>query len=355
MDIRILKASAAAERREWEAAWSRLPAERRDVYFHPAYLFAFEAEGRGQAACAVVEEGARLWLYPFMRHPLEGGAADIESPYGYGGPVVSGAGEDSAFLERAAGLWTAFCAESGIVSEFVRFHPLLDNRRWACPGMRVLAERKTIPIPLEQYPTRVWSDPYYRRHRNMIRKAEREDCRFEVLPAGENLDWFVPLYAATQDRLNAKADTRLGERYFASLARGLGERSWLGVVRRAAAVAAAVFVMESDAFAHSHLMGSDPEKSRGGAANLVYHGIALEAANRGRRTLHMGGGLGASGEDPLYKFKTGLGPDRAQFWLGTRCHDAQAYARLGAAWEERNGPRPQGFLQFYRLSKEDRS
>ncbi len=49
---------------------------------------------------------------------------DVITPYGYGGPV----GEGLAGFYEAYREW---CAERGVVSTFVRYHPLFENYREA--------------------------------------------------------------------------------------------------------------------------------------------------------------------------------------------------------------------------------
>lgn len=357
MEFKVVRASVPQERDQWQSAWHFLPVERRDVYFLPGYLQAYEAEGKGEACCAIALAKDSIWLYPFLKCPLENTVGfqasrdlcDVQTPYGYGGPVVNQQGEDARFLRDAWAEWSTWCAGTGVIGEFVRFHPLLDNRRWAPQEMRVFVDRQTVPMWLDRYPQMVWNDSYFRRHRHMIRKAEREGCYFESLTAAGQMSWFALMYAKTQDRLRAKDDTRFGSAYFETLSSELGKRAWLGVVRQSGEVVAAVFVLEGVAFAHSHLMGDRRANGPAGIANLVYHGIALEAARHGLRVLHMGGGRTVDEKDSLFRFKVSLSPDRANFWLGTRCHNPEAYECLGSEWEARHGPRPAGYFLFYRL------
>jgi hypothetical protein len=347
-EIKILRANRPDERAAWQEAWNLLPPERRDVYFSPGYVQASEAEGRGAALCAVVTDANRLLLYPFLEVPLGDGLKDIETPYGYGGPIVNADGEEPGFLEQAWRGWDRWCAEQGVVGEFTRFHPLIDNHRWASEQMSLRTDRQTVIMCLDRYPQAVWNEAYFRRHRNMLRKAERAECRFERILVDGQLEWFSRLYAETQERLQAQPETQFGIDYFEALADQLRGHSWLGIVRKGADILAAVMVIEGEKLAHSHLMG-DRRGAIGGATNLVYHGIALDAAGRGLQVLHMGGGRSASEDDPLFKFKASLGPDRGIFQIGTRCHNPVAYERLSAEWEGRHGPRPPGYFLFYRL------
>jgi hypothetical protein len=357
MNFAVLGASLDSDREKWRSFWDRLPQERRDVYFLPEYLLASERDGRGEAACAVAWSEEALWLYPFLIAPIPGAftsdghpLCDLMSPYGYGGPVVSRSGEDTSFLRAAGTALSEWAAAQRIVAEFVRFHPLLENSRWAAAGTRVLVDRPTVPIDLAAYPEAWLHDPYYRVHRGMVRRAEREGFVFEVvsrpLPA---MGWFTTLYSDTQDALLASEETRFSRNYFESLVSDLGERAWLGIVTKDGLVAAAVFVLEGDANAHCHLMGYRRLTKTAGMTNLVYHGIALEAGRRGRSLLHMGGGRTAAEDDSLLKFKRSLSPASTLFTIGKRCHDEPTYDRLARDWEDRHGPRPPGYFLFYRL------
>lgn len=363
MNFRILKAADHGDRLTWEAAWRNLPDDRRDVYFLPAYLLAMQADGRGEACCAIAVEGDAQWLYPFLKCPIKvpdgtqigAGLFDIQSAYGYGGPVVNRAGGDDQFLAAAWQGFSEWCAGAGVVGEFCRFHPLIDNHRWAANAMTVEDNRKTVAVDLGTYPDAVWKDPYFKTHRNMIRKADRAGYKFRVMaPVSTGiLSWFVPMYARTHENLGGRDETNFGAVYFESLIRGLRERAWIVTAKRGL-VEAAVLVMEGAEFAHCHVLGyEEGSRGSGGVSNCLLHGAALEAASRGLKLLHLGGGTSGSDEDPLLLFKTKMSPWHRTFRIGTRCHDKACYERLASRWEERNGPRPKGHFLFYRLSVDE--
>lgn len=357
MKFHILNAAVDAEKRDWLTALEQLPADRRDVYFQPEYVQAYVDSADVEACCAVYKSGVAILVYPFLKSritldessPNGHGLQDIQSAYGYGGPVVNVAGEDTQFLQQAWARFSEWCAEERIVTEFVRFHPLLDNVRWASHSMKTFNDRTTIPIMLESYASALQNTSYYRGHRQMLNKAGRMGFSFHVMPASSELSWFVPLYQETQDFLQAGSDTRFGMEYFKTLADGLGAQSWLGVVKQADEITAAALVLEGPTYLHSHLMGYRRDIQTAGMTNILYHGIAVEGSIRGKAILHMGGGLSASEQDSLFRFKESLSPSRANFWLGTLCHNQSEYEELGQKWESKNGPRPKNYFQFYRL------
>jgi len=357
VDFKILKASLMSDREKWKEAWDKLPMERRDVYFLPEYLQAYEAEGHGEACCALAKTGDTIWMYPYLKCSitladkyLDGKVfCDIQSPYGYGGPVVNKAGEDEAFLHEAWRYFTDWCVYVGVVGEFCRFHPLLDNHLWAPQEMRVLEDRQTVAVDLNYYSNAIWNDSFYRNHRHMVRKAEREGYIFHRVSASREMPWFIPSYGYTQALLGAGSATRFGETYIKTLVAGLGDKVWLGVVKKEETTVAAVLILEGAQFAHSHLLVYLSDGPAKGMTNCLYHGVALEAARHGLSILHMGGGKTGDMEDPLFRFKVRLSPERRVFYIGMRCHNTQVYQLLYAKWEELHGPCPSGYFLSYRL------
>lgn len=354
MNFVLLRAARAHEHDQWHRFWRELPQERRDVYFLPEYLSASETAGLGTAACTVASNDRAIWLYPFLMcetPPDDTGCrhVDLITAYGYGGPVVNQQGEQESFLSAA---WSAFgewAAAQRVVGEFVRFHPLLDNSRWAAPETTVVRDRRTISVEVAPYPDSLLNDSYYRVHRHMVRRAEREGFVFETRDPAAELEWFIRLYNDTQDFLNAGNETRFGSSYFESLVAGLAERAWLGVVTHGGDVVAAVLVLDGDTTSHCHLMGYKRLAKTAGMTNLIYHGITLEAARRGTSAVHMGGGRTGDDDDSLLKFKESLSRKQAIFEIGMRCHNPTVYERLGQTWEKIHGPRQQGYFLYYRL------
>ena len=161
----------------WDERLSRLAADLRDVYFTAGYHLVWERNGDGEARGAVLETPEGTVLYPFLVRrladaPMLGdewrGYLDITSAYGYGGPLVStpdGGPADATRRVRLLGLFraefSAWCREQRIVSEFIRFHPLLENevgflpRTTCCPG--AAAARPDAPVEIVPANVTVWA------------------------------------------------------------------------------------------------------------------------------------------------------------------------------------------------------
>jgi len=68
------------------------------------------------------------------------------------------------------------------------------------------------------------------------------------------MPWFIPSHGFTKALLGAGSATRFGETYFKTLVAGLGDKVWLGVVKKEEAIVATFLVLEGAQFAHSHPM-----------------------------------------------------------------------------------------------------
>jgi hypothetical protein len=359
MEFNLLRAGVKSERALWLAAIEQLPIERRDVYFYPEYLQSYECYPDIEACCALYKNNDAILLYPFLKSIILSTKfsssfevlQDIQSAYGYGGPVVNKTGEDPNFLDEAWRDFADWCNSERVVSEFVGFHPIIDNVRWAPMSMKTFLDRATVPIYLKEYSHDLYSSSYYRRHRQMLNKAERVGFTFDTLTAKSELSWFVPLYQETQDFLQASSKTLFNEEYFKTLVHEFGRRAWLGVVKLSGEIVAAALVLEGASYLHSHLMGYKRNIQSSGMTNLLYHGIALEGIKRNKSILHMGGGNSANEKDSLFLFKKSLSPERARFSLGTLCHNQLNYEKLGQKWEMEFGLRPRNYFQFYRLTE----
>ncbi len=252
---------------------------------------------------------------------------DAITPYGYGGPV----GRDVGAFWRAYDEW---CRAEGVVTTFVRFHPLYANARYA-------------PIHIEQLaPTIAWrldgDDLFAGMHLNHRRAARKAEKAGVTVTNGDGVGDFVPLYKETMRRANAAPFYFFAPAYWDALER-------TQVVRFKAKLGdelvASALCLASPPWLHYHLGASSDGGRRIGANTLLFLEAAKWARERGYERFHLGGGVGGAA-DSLHEFKRRFDPgglvDAA---VGKAVHDEAAYARLsgGAASLD-------GFFPAYRAT-----
>src|ERR1041385_4589607 len=114
--------------------WAEILAQHPHDFYHlPAYLRLAARQEGGRAVAFLAQEGLHHFFVPLVFRPLPVEFAlaeslqDAISPYGYGGPLANT--EDAAFLSAAVDALVAGLRERGVVSAFVRLHPLLPLAR----------------------------------------------------------------------------------------------------------------------------------------------------------------------------------------------------------------------------------
>ena len=275
-----------------------------DPFFRPEYLRAAAVIGEGHPA-AFAAEGA---LYPFLVRPLDGGRCDLTAAYGMGGPLGRGPWREA---------FRAECARRGVVSEFVRFHPLLGNqeglddvRRWK------LQDAVTVDVRADDDGLLAQMEG---RGRTAVRRAARAGVQVR---AHRDLERFGELYRDTMERIGAEPFYHFPAAFFAAL-EPLGDAA----VVLDTGSAAGLFLTGNGAM-HYFLAASTPEAREVAAANLVLFAAMQRARDHGLRVLSLGGGLRDG--DALHRFKAAMGAGRAPMWLGAAVHDEPAYRALCA-------------------------
>lgn len=323
-------------RTQWNDLLEAFPQSLKDIYFTEEYVKLYESEVE-KAECFVCKDGDRVMLFPFLSRAFtfQGKTyKDFETAYGYGGPVCNC--EDDAFLKRALAAFKEYCKTNGYVAGFVRFHPLLQNQRSFDTIGRLLAERKTVAINLDQTMDDVWSNEIHSKNRNVIRKAEKAGCRFFVDDKYEHLSDFIRLYDATMDKLSADGFYYFNDAYYEQLVKGI-LNSFLGCVKdvEGKIISAAIF-MYSGPYGHYHLSGSDKSQLALSPNNFMLWNAAAELQRQGVKRFHLGGGTNSDEENSLFLFKRRFSKDTCQFYIGKLVFNEVVYDDICRDWERQN-------------------
>ncbi|HEY6330586.1 MAG TPA: GNAT family N-acetyltransferase [Blastocatellia bacterium] len=326
MKVRVLGTDRSTE---WLSELSALPGS--DTYFLPEYHRAHELNGDGSARAFVASDEHNTLFYPFMLRkitqaggiPIEDDIFDIETVYGYSGPLCSTG--DPAFVSAAWSEFSAWCGAQGVIAEFIRFNPLSENHKAIGDACNVGLNRETVVLRLDAADLEA---TYGSIHRNMIRKATKAGLVAEQGSLDEDLSGFRTLYSDTMRRAGANAYYFFSDAYFETLCDAGGSSVVLFKVMSAdKMIAGALFLVYADRL-HYHLAGSDPAFRGLAANNLLLHTAAEWGRDRGMRWLHLGGGRRPAGDDSLFKFKASISRRRLQFYTGTRIHDLAGYESL---------------------------
>jgi serine/alanine adding enzyme len=293
-----------------------------DVYLTREYV---------EASC-LLEPGRPLFLRAggaVFAAILRDDPTDVITPYGYGGPV-------------GAGFWEPYdewCRANGVVTTFVRFHPLYANHRDAPASIKVEPLAGTVAWRLDEEGDLVGR--MHRHHRRVVRKALAAGVEPAATIAPENLGAFARLYEQTMERQAAAGFYYFPREYWHALETTLRGH----VVLFEAGDDAKLLCLAAPPWLHYHLGASGDAGRRLGASTLLFLEAARWAQELGYTRFHLGGGVGGA-RDSLYEFKLRFDPGgELEAAIGKVIHDEKAYRELA-------GPEAgtDGFFPAYRAA-----
>jgi hypothetical protein len=331
---------------EWE---STLRTARHDFYHLPSYVALCAAEERARPSALYVSDGHRTMLLPLMIRGIPAGGFDATSPYGYPGPIGIGT-DDPGFLREALGAGLSVLRDAGLVSAFIRLHPLLNP---APPeGVGTLVRHgETVSVDLGLPSEALWAQMRHN-HRRDIAKTIDLGYLAHIDAEWRHVESFKRLYRQTMEVRSATPFYFFGDGYFQGLREALGERLHLCVVEKGGVVAAAGLFVETNGIVQYHLSGTDYTDRGAQPAKLMTHFATMWAKDRGNRVLHLGGGVGAAA-DSLLRYKIGFSPLRHTFATLRVVLDEAEYVRLAeAAGADVDPDDREGFFPSYRSRQE---
>lgn len=303
-----------------------------DVYWLSGYVKAFQLHGDGEPLLFYYEDSDTRGINVVMKRDIamdenftgkipENTYFDFATPYGYGGWLIEGEGLDALFAS-----YDSWLKKNGIVSEFVRFHPMLKNHEACMAYCDVVQLGEVVHMDLSS-PETIWSN-ITSKNRNMIRKAIKNDIKIYQGRFPEIYKKFQEIYNGTMDKDNADSYYYFGDEFYKSVLNDLAQNAQVFYAEKDNEIIATSIILASNGRLNYHLSGSLKEYSSFAPTNLLLYRVALWGCENGFDTLYLGGGVG-SGEDGLFKFKRSFYKDDLNhFYIGKRIYDDDKYAEL---------------------------
>ena len=320
-----------------------------DVYWLSGYVKAFQIHGDGDPLLLFYEDKDIRGINVIMKRDVakdehfkgkieEGKYFDFATPYGYGGWIIEGGNTSSLFSS-----YKDWLKKNGIISEFVRFHPMVKNHNACRSFYEVIQLGEVVHMDLGS-PELIWNN-IISKNRNMIRKAVKNGVVIYNGRFPEIYEKFRAIYNGTMDKDDAEEYYYFGERFYESVLNDLPRNAQVFWAEKDGQVIAASIMIGANGYLDYHLSGSLREFSSLAPTNLLLYEAALWGCANGYRTLYLGGGVG-SGEDSLFKFKRAFYKgDLNHFFIGKKIYDQEKYDELLGMRAEIENP---GYFPKYR-------
>ena len=307
-----------------------------DVYYLSDYTKAFKNHGDGQPTLFYYEDQNIKAMNVVMKRDISidknfsgkipvNTFYDITTPYGYGGFLIEGKATDAS-LNTLELEYNSICEQEGIISEFVRFHPVLNNSENVECIYDITKLGKTVTMNLISR-NQIWDD-LIGKNRNVIRKAIKSGVKIYWGRDHKLLDEFISLYKATMDKDNANEYYYFGKEFYNSVLNDLKYNSLIFYAMNEDKIIAMSMIIFSNQQIHYHLSASDKEYQYLAPTNLLLFEAACWGSENGYKTFHLGGGLGSK-EDNLFKFKKAFNKNsETRFSIGRKVMNQEKYDKL---------------------------
>lgn len=321
------------QREKWNSIVDSYPGA--DIYYKCEYAESFMQNEDGiPYLISYVGEDCRL-CYPIIEKDIstfykfkncleKETVFDWNTPYGYGGPLSDvltlSDKQQKEFQKELFDL----ARERHIVSQFLRFHPLLQNQNVCDKAIENLYIKDTIFIDLDTTDDLMLQMDS--KNRNLIRKAQKSGIEI-THDKGSLIDDFMRIYATTMDRDNARDFYYFPRSYYDFMEKNMtAETEYFYAHKDGVLVAASIF-FHNETSMHYHLSANLVEYRTFAPTNLLLYEAANWGRSKGIKKLHLGGGVGV--EDSLFHFKKQFNKNgRIGFFIGRNIFDNDKYNEL---------------------------
>ncbi len=306
-----------------------------DIYFEPEYGQLYEKMEQGKLEQFHFKNDVGSIFYQFIKRPIDISIDnkeyyDLVTPYGYGGPLIIECNEKykTKLVNDFKVEFHKYCRQNYIVSEFVRFHPVLDNAKDFQSIYKLESIRKTVGTNIYGNEDPIRSE-FSKSARKSIRRALNSQVNFRVIEKPTSLSNFIGIYYSTMDRNDASDYYYFDDEYFNNCLKLFKDQILLVEVIYEEKVIAAGFYFVYGDFIHAHLSGTLTEYLHLSPAYIIKYATAIWAKENNIQLIHYGGGTTNSEHDPLYQFKKKFGRNTEfEFHVGKKLWDEETYEKL---------------------------
>jgi len=308
---------------EWAQA---LNSAGHDMYHVPAYVVLDARLTGGTPTAFWYADGDRHLLIPFILREIPGSELrDAVSPYGYPAPVSNADADDTEFWAAACRAMVETLRAHGVVTAFVRMHPLLPAPLVTLGEFgTVVRHGETVSVDLSITVEEMWSQTRSD-HRNHINRERRNGTKV-AFDDWTRLDEWVEVYHDNMRRVGASPYYFFSSEHLVALHDAIGDRMHLAVAIVDDQVVGGNTFFEHDGIVQGYVSSTRRAKNRY-ADELLYDEVRRFCKEHGHAVFHMGGGKGGC-NDSLFSYKAGFSPNRHPFHTWRVVTDQGAYRNL---------------------------
>ncbi|HSI68440.1 MAG TPA: GNAT family N-acetyltransferase [Planococcus sp. (in: firmicutes)] len=306
-----------------------------DIYLEENYGRLYEPIEKGQCEVFRFENELGSIRHMFIKReiPIDIDGQryyDLLTPYGYGGPMILNSTEShkTDLVKAFEKEFRKYCTGQNIVSEFVRFHPMLLNAPDFTSCYETVLRRNTTGTNLKDYEDPIVHE-FSKSKQKSIKKALQAGVEYRITRNPACLEQFKELYYSTMKRKNADSVYFFDDTYFDNLLEYLGNHILIVEVIYDGQVIGMGLNFVYNKTIHIHLSGTIPEFHHFSSAFILRYALVRWGKENGMELIHEGGGKTGEPDDPLYLFKKQFGKNTEfEFYVGYKIWNPEVYSQL---------------------------
>lgn len=321
------------DREQWSRELESMRGVNPDLHYRSEYCALFGEWG--EARLFIYREGAAMVIYPFLLRKVnlipvfEGKLGqdlyDLTSPYGYGGPLVSGEANKKV-ISNFYHAFAKYCVANRIITEFIRFHPLLGNQDLLKEHVEVQRIAPVICVNLRLTEEEIWAG-YERNNRKNIKKAYREGLEVILEEMPDHSNDFISIYHHTLTRNQAGEFYFFSDQFYQRLHRELRGHYLYAHTLKDGRIISTELLLYNETYIHSFLGGTLEQYYQYRPNNILKHEIIKWAKSRSIKYFLLGGGY--LGEDGIFRYKRSFACAGVyDFYVGKKVHNHEAVRML---------------------------
>jgi lipid II:glycine glycyltransferase (peptidoglycan interpeptide bridge formation enzyme) len=278
----------------------------------------------------VAEDEHDFVALPLVLRPIEQTSwSDFTSVYGYCGPISNckGFDFDQNFIDFFQLKLKEYCKENNVVSLFSRLHPLIAQQSILINIGEVLPLNKTVVIDLKLSPEEQ-KRQYRKSNKSELNQLRRKGFYVEEAKLTEDVDRFIDIYYETMDRVKASPYYYFSKEYFHSFLNNKHFQNKLLLAKFEDKIIAGGIFTITDKIMQYHLAGTTEEFIKLTPMKLILDEARLLGNDLSLDYLHLGGGVGGSDDDSLFRFKSGFSNLYCQFSVWKYILNEKVYNQL---------------------------
>jgi|SRR5690625_1817950 len=304
-----------------------------DIYFDSNYGKLYEEIEDGRAIVYDYDSSNGKIRHSFIKREIpfkinDQNFYDIVTPYGYGGPLILESDNKNQLVTEFEREFQNYCDQNNIVSEFIRFHPILANYKEFQDIYYTIYLRNTVGTSLK-YDENPFNIEFSKSTRKTVRRSFKSGLSYRIIEQPQDLSTFMKIYYSTMSRNNASGYYYFDEKYFEKCLKYFKQNMILVEVVYDGKVIASSINFRSNNTVHVHLSGTLTDYINMSPAYIIKFGTLEWAKENGMKLIHYGGGTSNNQNDSLYNFKKKFTKNTEfEFHIGKKVWNQDIYNSL---------------------------